>query len=255
MIVLVLGRPDSGKSKIAEDIVMRLAEGLDPDAARSGASDHAGAVSPAASSGMDKLYIATMIPFGEEGIRRIEKHRKMRAGKGFLTVEKYKEVDSLIGEIRDLGGKCCLLECMSNLVGNEMHASSKDDAVPPMRGSDSDGNGMQADTASGRFIGSDPLYAERFADRIANEIKVLADSVHNLIIVTNEYNDSCRDYDDETRLYVKLLNMVNDRIIAYADHVYDLRKGRVLRKGETVEDYKVDCGCVCHIQQDPDAAV
>ena len=105
MIVLVLGTPDSGKSKIAEDIVMRLAAGLDitGSPAEEGGRNESGRL--AAPAGMDKLYIATMIPFGEEGDRRIEKHRNMRAGKGFLTVEKYTEVDSLIGEITDLDRK------------------------------------------------------------------------------------------------------------------------------------------------------
>ena len=99
MIILVLGTPDSGKSRIAEDLAMELA------------------------AGQDKLYIATMIPFDEEGRARIEKHRKMRDGKGFVTVEKAVRVDSLIEEQPDLNEKCCLLECMSNLVGNEMHDS------------------------------------------------------------------------------------------------------------------------------------
>ena len=196
MIVLVLGRPDSGKSKIAEDIVMRLAEGLDPDAARSGASDHAGAVSPAASAGMDKLYIATMIPFGEEGIRRIEKHRKMRAGKGFLTVEKYTEVDSLIGEIRDLGGKCCLLECMSNLVGNEMH-DPRNLSLPD----------------------------EDLEKLITEEVLALGKSCGHLVVVANCFLTEDESYDDETRRYVRIADHVNEILKDRADETCELAEG------------------------------
>ena len=196
MIVLVLGRPDSGKSKIAEDIVMRLAAGLDPDAARSGASGHAGAVSPAASSGMDKLYIATMIPFGEEGIRRIEKHRKMRAGKGFLTVEKYTEVDSLIGEITDLDRKCCLLECMSNLVGNEMH--------DPRNLSLSD---------------------EEPEKLITEQVLALGKSCGHLVVVANRFLTEDADYDDETRRYVRIADRVNEIMKAGADKTCELAEG------------------------------
>ena len=196
MIVLVLGRPDSGKSKMAEDIVMRLAEGLDPDAARSGASDHAGAVSPAASSGMDKLYIATMIPFGEEGNRRIEKHRKMRAGKGFLTVEKYTEVDSLIGEITDLDRKCCLLECMSNLVGNEMH--------DPRNLSLSD---------------------EELEKLITEQVLALGKSCGHLVVVANRFLTEDAGYDDETRRYVRIADRVNEILKAGADKTCELAEG------------------------------
>ena len=196
MIVLVLGRPDSGKSKMAEDIVMRLAEGLDPDAARSGASGHAGAVSPAASSGMDKLYIATMIPFGEEGNRRIEKHRKMRAGKGFLTVEKYTEVDSLIGEIRDLGGKCCLLECMSNLVGNEMH-DPRNLSLPD----------------------------EDLEKLITEEVLALGKSCGHLVVVANCFLTEDESYDDETRRYVRIADHVNEILKDCADETCELAEG------------------------------
>ena len=196
MIVLVLGRPDSGKSKIAEDIVMRLAAGLDPDAARSGASGHAGVVSPAASAGMDKLYIATMIPFGEEGIRRIEKHRKMRAGKGFLTVEKYTEVDSLIGEITDLDRKCCLLECMSNLVGNEMH--------DPRNLSLSD---------------------EELEKLITEQVLALGKSCGHLVVVANRFLTEDAGYDDETRRYVRIADRVNEILKAGADKTCELAEG------------------------------
>ena len=63
MICMILGTPDSGKSKRAEDLTLKL-------------------------SGNDKkYYIATMIPFGKEGEERVKKHRNMRAGKGFETIE------------------------------------------------------------------------------------------------------------------------------------------------------------------------
>ena len=172
MIVLVLGRPDSGKSKIAEDIVMRLA------------------------SGMDKLYIATMIPFGEEGNRRIEKHRKMRAGKGFLTVEKYTEVDSLIGEIRDLGGKCCLLECMSNLVGNEMH-DPRNLSLPD----------------------------EDLEKLITEEVVALGKSCGHLVVVANCFLTEDESYDDETRRYVRIADHVNEILKDRADETCEMAEG------------------------------
>ena len=196
MIVLVLGTPDSGKSKIAEDIVMRLAAGLDitGSPAEEGGRNESGRL--AAPAGMDKLYIATMIPFGEEGDRRIEKHRNMRAGKGFLTVEKYTEVDSLIGEITDLDRKCCLLECMSNLVGNEMH--------DPRNLSLSD---------------------EELEKLITEQVLALGKSCGHLVVVANRFLTEDAGYDDETRRYVRIAGRVNEILKAGADKTCELAEG------------------------------
>ena len=196
MIVLVLGTPDSGKSKIAEDIVMRLAAGLDitGSPAEEGGRNESGRL--AAPAGMDKLYIATMIPFGEEGDRRIEKHRNMRAGKGFLTVEKYTEVDSLIGEITDLDRKCCLLECMSNLVGNEMH--------DPRNLSLSD---------------------EELEKLITEQVLALGKSCGHLVVVANRFLTEDAGYDDETRRYVRIADRVNEILKAGADKTCELAEG------------------------------
>ena len=63
MTVLIIGYPESGKSELAENMVMEMA-------------------APG-----DRVYLATMIPYGDEGASRVEKHRKMREGKGFETIE------------------------------------------------------------------------------------------------------------------------------------------------------------------------
>lgn len=64
----------------------------------------------------DRIYIATMYPFDEESRKRVQRHRKMRQGKGFETVECYTGLD----KIRLPENCTVLLECMSNLVANEM---------------------------------------------------------------------------------------------------------------------------------------
>ena len=91
MLVVVTGGSGSGKSAFAEDRVLSFGEAR-------------------------RIYIATMQAFDEESHRRIRRHRRMRAGKGFETIERYTELDELI-----LPKNCVvLLECMSNLVANEM---------------------------------------------------------------------------------------------------------------------------------------
>ena len=62
MLILVSGGSASGKSEFAESLVLQ--------------------------SGCDRrYYLATMIPYDEECRRRISRHRKMRAAKGFETIE------------------------------------------------------------------------------------------------------------------------------------------------------------------------
>ena len=63
MVALVIGVPDSGKSALAEDLAMKLS--------RDG----------------KRIYLATMEILDDAGKKRVEKHRKLREGKGFFTIE------------------------------------------------------------------------------------------------------------------------------------------------------------------------
>ena len=69
MLVVVTGGSGSGKSAFAEDRVLSFGEAR-------------------------RIYIATMQAFDEESHRRIRRHRRMRAGKGFETIERYTELDT-----------------------------------------------------------------------------------------------------------------------------------------------------------------
>lgn len=91
MIVFVIGGSGSGKSAYAEKRLLAM-------------------------EAEKKHYIATMRVFDEEGKKRVEKHRTMRRGKGFLTIEK--PID--LGEIALDAGDAWMLECVSNLLANEM---------------------------------------------------------------------------------------------------------------------------------------
>ena len=64
----------------------------------------------------ERVYIATMFPFDEESKKRVQRHRNMRSGKGFETIECYTD----LAQVRVSKGSTVLLECMSNLVANEM---------------------------------------------------------------------------------------------------------------------------------------
>ena len=81
MFVLVTGGAASGKSAYAENLLLR---------------------SPAS----PKWYLATMLAQDAESRARVERHRAMRKGKGFLTLECPFAL-------------AILLECLSNLLANE----------------------------------------------------------------------------------------------------------------------------------------
>ena len=67
MMHLVTGGSGSGKSAYAEQQVLEAGDA-------------------------PRYYIATMMPYGEEGRRRVEKHRRMRREKHFETIECYMEL-------------------------------------------------------------------------------------------------------------------------------------------------------------------
>lgn len=176
MIHMVLGTMDSGKSALAEDLALQT-------------GDHR------------RYYLATMKRMDSESEIRVQKHRRQRAGKGFVTIERECDVSDAVHEIPEPSDATVLLECVANLTGNEMYR----------------------DPARLRKILSEPAFLAIFADHIAGDIKSLADSVHNLIIVTNEYACDGEGYDDETRRYVEVLHMVNEKVRMFADKVYDVR--------------------------------
>ncbi len=96
MVVLVTGGSKCGKSLIAEKLIM----GYD----------------------CKRYYIATMIPDGEDAHDAIRRHRQQRRGKGFETIECYRNV----GGLKLCPDSAALLECMGNLCANEMFGGNPD---------------------------------------------------------------------------------------------------------------------------------
>lgn len=167
MLHIVYGGSASGKSSYAESFAMSLqGEGR-------------------------LLYIATMYPYkwntteiDPETMQRIERHRAMRADKGFDTVECYRHVEHIVAKRQDV----LLLECMSNLLANEMYLEPDSDA-----GSD------MSETMS-------PV-----SNKIVQALIDLSTRVQELVIVTNDvFSDGgSLTYDESTREYVKNLAEIN----------------------------------------------
>ncbi|MCR4691578.1 MAG: bifunctional adenosylcobinamide kinase/adenosylcobinamide-phosphate guanylyltransferase [Lachnospiraceae bacterium] len=176
-MILVLGRENSGKSVLAEKLAMETGDPV-------------------------KIYLATMKICDDEGKKRVIKHRAQREGKGFITIEKCFAIDSLIGETKNPEQTTVLLECVANLVGNELFDHSG--GIKPAAPGD--------------------LACEDFAEEIISEIQRLNDHFHHLILVSNTYEKK-PDYDMQTRLYLSLLDQVNEKLLMLADQTIDLRKG------------------------------
>ena len=147
------------------------------------------------------FYIATMFPYGEETEKKIERHRILRKGKGFETLEWYTGLKLHLEE-GSLQGTDVLLECMSNLVANEMYMES--------------GAGCHADQA------------------ILEGIQELNRQCANVVIVTNEvFSESVPD-SPEMKEYKRILGRINCEIAVMADQVTEVIYGIAKQTGEIV---------------------
>ena len=115
--------------------------------------------------------------------------RPLRAEKNFETIECYTALNQ-----RDFPeGANILLECMSNLVANEMFRQD-----PP-----------EGDVA----------------DRIIQGVERLRRQARNLVIVSNEiFSDGC-EYASETREYQRVLGTVNCLLAKMAEQVTEVVYG------------------------------
>lgn len=164
MLHIITGGSGSGKSEYAENQVVQAGEGR-------------------------RIYVATMIPCGAEGRQRVERHRKLREKKNFETVECYKNLSGLTLP----GDSIVLLECMSNLVANEIF--------------EPEGAGKDA------------------ADAVCRGVRRLESQVRRLYIVTNEVFSDGITYDPDTMAYLSCLGRVNQALAAMADRITEVVYG------------------------------
>ena len=157
MVNLVIGAAASGKSEYAEDIVMSLPG--------------------------EKIYIATMEPFGAEAEERIARHRVLRAGKGFSTVERPRDLIGLTPE----ADWNVLIEDLPNLAANELFSP--------------EGGG---------------------ADAVLSGVDRICKIVSSVTIVTGDIFSDGAEYDVGTREYMEMLADLHMRIAAKADNVVEV---------------------------------
>lgn len=164
MLHLITGGSGSGKSAFAEEQVLKAGEG-------------------------QRIYIATMIPYGEEGKQRVERHRQLRKEKNFETIECYKNLAFL----KVPQNSVVLLECMSNLVANEIFEP----------------NGAH----------------EKTVNAVKEGIFSLMNQTQRLFVVTNEIFSDGIEYDPDTMRYLEYLGKVNQELAVLADQVTEVVYG------------------------------
>ena len=133
-----------------------------------------------------KVYLATMQTFDGECLVRIEKHRLRRAGRGFETVERYTDLTGVpVPE-----GANVLLECLGNLLANELYST--------------DGGGTVA---------------------VLEGIGALLSRCQHLTAVTNEVCSGGANYGESTLSYLRELAQINRALAAKADRVVEVACG------------------------------
>lgn len=159
MLLFITGGSGSGKSAYAEDRIT-------------------------ASALPCRAYIATMEPFGAEGQARIARHRKMREGKGFTTLECPRN----LADLPVPAGCAALLEDLTNLFANEWFGASPEGA----------------------------------ADRVLRGLARLRDTAALTVVVGNDLFADGMDYDAETLRYLHALAGLHQQVAAMADGVYEV---------------------------------
>lgn len=171
MMVLVVGGSGSGKSSYAEKTAVSLAQ-----------------------SGMRKYYLATMQVFDDEGRMKIEKHRNLRNGKGFFTIEQTTRISDALEKMED-GDRTVLLECISNLMANEM------------------------------FSEETAMTETQVTENVIRGIKMLKDQTNHLVVVSNNVFEDGITYDETTAKYIRAMGKINQKLAALADQVVEVAAG------------------------------
>lgn len=110
MMELVTGGSGSGKSAYAEEALCGPASFPDRGQGNETGTQQDG----------QRYYIATMPSWDKETEKKIAKHRAMRAGKGFCTLEWYTDFEERLerADCPGMEGADILVECLSNLTAN-----------------------------------------------------------------------------------------------------------------------------------------
>ncbi len=173
MRILLTGGSANGKSTYAEALALRFP--------------------------VPRIYVATMQVFGQEEQDKVIRHQQMRAGKGFTTLERTRDLQGL----QLPPGSTLLLECLCNLTANELF----------------DPAGQYTDAR----------------EKIISDVLWLAEQCDTLIVVTNDVGSDGQAYEAKTQAYIQALGDINQALATRFDCVAELVCGfPLVLKGKLV---------------------
>ena len=206
MKILIYGGEASGKSAYAEDIAVKMAQ----------------------KEGLPLYYVATMDKnAGGDTLSRIEKHKKMREGKGFITLEQPKSLEKLSFESEN---GVILLEDVGNLVCNELF-TSKTAPVSVDRHDVNTNYAVSTKIRSGALSAASlsasvNLYADSMAKQIADSIDAISAQAAHIILVGNSiFDEATTDYTAETHIFMQTLASVMNIFAQTAEKVTEIVAG------------------------------
>lgn len=169
MMTLITGGSGSGKSAFAEGYALSMPH------------SHA-------------YYLATMEVKDGESRKRVQRHRENRKDGNWRTLEYPRDVAAATSHLKE-SHSVLLLECMSNLVANEMYREG----------------GMET--------------AAHCTAQISQDIRTLAAKTDHLVIVTNDvFGDGCA-IDPGLREYLRALGEINQQLAKDAEEVIEVVVG------------------------------
>lgn len=214
MMTLILGGSGSGKSAFAENYLLRAVA----DKRKLDKKEY------------KKYYIATMQIWDAEMQAKVDRHHRLRQGKGFTTIEQPVALEKALEMMREsenaeqsgnierfavnetmqygnterpetqIQSVAVLLECMSNLVANEMYSMEY--------------NSMDTQEA-GLSV----------TERVLQGVEALKRQADPFVIVTNNVFEDGITYDSSTMEYIETLGRINERLAAEADEVIEVVAG------------------------------
>ena len=176
MTVFITGGSGSGKSAFAESTAQKLGGRL--------------------------VYVATMPVTSPEDAEKVKRHHRLRAGKGFITLER----PATLADLPD-GGETMLIECLSTHAANLMFG--KDNAP--------------ADTTDTSF----------WIESIKKELEPILSRKGNTIFVSAEISSDGANYSPETEAYKSVLTSINRHLVQNCNAAFEVVCGIPVRiKGE-----------------------
>ncbi len=172
MMLFITGGSGSGKSAYAEQTVFFLSEKKD----------------------IKKYYLATMQATDRESLEKVNRHRRLRSGKHFITIEQPTDIQNSLYKMQR-GEKVVLLECISNLTANEM------------------------------FSGENPKSEAWVVEKVIREVEALKNEATHLVAVSSNVFEDGTEYDAGAMQYIRAMGKIHRRLAAMADQVTELAVG------------------------------